>query len=1336
MYTVDFSNSIYGESKKMIGDDTGVTIPDEYFIPGQTIFAWVVISGEDSRETVYEVRIPISLRARPTDETPTPQQQSIIDQLIAEMDTAVDAAEGYAADAEAAKEAVEDLGVEAETLTAGSDATVEKAVDPETGAVTLTFGIPQGIQGDKGDKGDTGATGAQGPQGETGATGPQGPQGDDYVLTAADKQEIAGIAANELQPTITELNERKADKDGNYPDMTVGNADQLLSTVGPTDKVPYLLRASGGGVTVGDREVDKVIGGTICWNQKFQWESGTYRGVSASIDSNGVVTLSGTSEGAYAANILAKRTIYINHVYLYLTKFVENPNNLSFKVGPLNATVQGGYSEIYVGQNRLVKYSGTTGNNMGISGFSTNTNFAGTKIKACMFDLTLMFGKDIADYLFSIGGTNDNSAGVAWFRALFPKDYYAYDAGTLRSVQTSTHVMRDANNVIIGNYPLDSNLVLRGVPKLDANNKLYYDGDEYESDGTVTRKYGVVNLGTLEWSKRTAIANKSFTAVLNTAKAAGYSTSTDMSNLMCANYINVQIASGFRALIDKSICVFSYGNAYETNTYIVINDSAHENSDATAFKTAMSGVYLVYELQTPTTESAAPYQNPQIVDDFGTEQYIDAGNRDVEIPVGHETFYPQNLREKIEGLPWNFDNLIAPTEETYIATQPYSAGDMFIVNNILYRAKTSIANGATITPGTNCEEAPIGEEISELKNAVAGMTTATASDEGKTLKAKTVSGGKVTEWEFDEALTLDDTLTQAGKAADAKATGDTIDSVGGEINELKSAINDPVTGLDTKAPVIIDTASGAIASFPDGADSMAIKSLVASIEPMQDLHGYDYPWPAGGNINLLNPDNISLQIVVNENVYGFAFTKPGAYAVKSYYNGATDDYLYAIVKNADSSFGSPYYIVAGNTKQSAVITIEEGQTLYVYDAFTSHTIEYTKTRFINLLFQVAKSSTQPDKYYSYSNICPISGWTGANVTRIGKNRFDKNSALSDCRIDNAGNIISGTGYFVSDYIYLVPGKYVKNSPAQDAYHRYATYDSDKQFIGVSTSNNITFTSIGYIRFCGALSEMDTTQVELGSTVTNYEPYTGTVLPITFPAAAGTVYGGTLKINDDGTGKLVVNTASIVFDGTQNVGSANWRPLTNSVGWIYATETTPGIKVQLTDTVLPSIVSNRLKVVRYNEIYGQDGNSVSVVTGGGVYGIAMRVTDTNLTTESAINAWLSENPVQVIYELIEPITYNLTAQQVLNTLYGTNNVWADTGDTTVTYPADTKLYIQKINAPADDDMTADSQIASGKYFIIGNNLYLSTTTIPAGDKIIPGTNCQKTNLAKALNALNN
>lgn len=55
--------------------------------------------------------------------------------------------------AEAAQEAIENLGVDANTLESGSPATVQKTV--ENGVVKLTFGLPTG---DKGDKGDTGAS--------------------------------------------------------------------------------------------------------------------------------------------------------------------------------------------------------------------------------------------------------------------------------------------------------------------------------------------------------------------------------------------------------------------------------------------------------------------------------------------------------------------------------------------------------------------------------------------------------------------------------------------------------------------------------------------------------------------------------------------------------------------------------------------------------------------------------------------------------------------------------------------------------------------------------------------------------------------------------------------------------------------------------------------------------------------------------------------------------------------------------------------------------------------------------------------------------------------------
>ena len=64
--------------------------------------------------------------------------------------------------------------------------------------------------------------------------------------------------------------------------------------------------------------------------------------------------------------------------------------------------------------------------------------------------------------------------------------------------------------------------------------------------------------------------------------------------------------------------------------------------------------------------------------------------------------------------------------------------------------------------------------IAANDTAVTGMNTATSSDQGKALKAKTVANGKVTEWEFGETATIDPTLSHQGQAADAKATGDMI----------------------------------------------------------------------------------------------------------------------------------------------------------------------------------------------------------------------------------------------------------------------------------------------------------------------------------------------------------------------------------------------------------------------------------------------------------------------------------------------------------------------------------------------------------------------------------
>ena len=251
-------------------------------------------------------------------------------------------------------------------------------------------------------------------------------------------------------------------------------------------------------------------------------------------------------------------------------------------------------------------------------------------------------------------------------------------------------------------YPLDSTLTLRGIPKLDESNNLYYDGDTYEPDGKVTRKYGIVDLGTLSWT---------VTSSNDTRKVFGSNVISDIKAISAVNIVPNLIISRF---VSVSIGTsWTAGQISMTSTGIQAVScitGPTEYSDATAFKEAMSGVMLVYELATPTIETAESYQSPQVVDPYGTEEYVTTSI----VPVGHNTKYPEDIVRKIDSLPSNFATLIAPTEKAYKATRNYVTGNLFIVNNILYKATANIANGGTITPNSNCTATTLAEIISAL----------------------------------------------------------------------------------------------------------------------------------------------------------------------------------------------------------------------------------------------------------------------------------------------------------------------------------------------------------------------------------------------------------------------------------------------------------------------------------------------------------------------------------------------------------------------------------------------------------------------------------------------
>ena len=181
-------------------------------------------------------------------------------------------------------------------------------------------------------------------------------------------------------------------------------------------------------------------------------------------------------------------------------------------------------------------------------------------------------------------------------------------------------------------YPLDSDLELRGIPKLDTNNNLYFDGDEYLRDGTVKRKYGIVDLGTLNWERWEQSGLYIISTAVTDVKSWSYNTPQSDINVNFFGYA-YKGTSGWAYMSDKTFGFIGPSLRIRDDSY----------TDATAFKSAMSGVYLVYELATPTTETADPYYAAHTIDPYGTEEYVDAGveagTRDVAIPVGHYATY-------------------------------------------------------------------------------------------------------------------------------------------------------------------------------------------------------------------------------------------------------------------------------------------------------------------------------------------------------------------------------------------------------------------------------------------------------------------------------------------------------------------------------------------------------------------------------------------------------------------------------------------------------------------------------------------------------------------------
>ena len=180
-----------------------------------------------------------------------------------------------------------------------------------------------------------------------------------------------------------------------------------------------------------------------------------------------------------------------------------------------------------------------------------------------------------------------------------------------------------------------------------------------------------------------------------------------------------------------------------------------------------------------------------------------------------------------------------------------------------------------------------------------------------------------------------------------------------------------------------ETYSGTVVTF-DASAADSISNISVAISPVQDLHGYDHPWPAGGGANVLDFAQYFTE--------GETVTQNGVTATFS--NG----YLKVTGTNTTTTFNIIYkacnvvlpagtYIMPrnlnircnidgqGNNNYSGAITAESSVQMVSFYVFASSnaTVNY------NIPMMLVKGTTPPTTYSPYSNICPITGHDTVNV---------------------------------------------------------------------------------------------------------------------------------------------------------------------------------------------------------------------------------------------------------------------------------------------------------------------------------------------------------------------
>lgn len=531
----------------------------------------------------------------------------------------------------------------------------------------------------------------------------------------------------------------------------------------------------------------------------------------------------------------------------------------------------------------------------------------------------------------------------------------------------------------------------------------------------------------------------------------------------------------------------------------------------------------------------------------------------------------------------------------------------------------------------------------------------------------------------------------------------------------------------------VDTATGSLAHITDGAKDVPVKSLSVALEPVQDLHGQEYPYPGGGGKNLFDGVVVAGYIGANGEIGGqghASFCHSNLIPVQggeSYIWSGNNGYPQNVkrLQCYDENrqwLSNPYYAQINTSIPYAIGGVLPANARYVALSFAREDT--------NVQFELGTSATA---YAPYSNICPITGHTQVvvwndpkyggsikwnqmvNTTNRTFTTRGVTVTVSNGKITYSGTPTDGASYidiltvsaypslvdltkFVAGHKYFInvtdtgrnPKRrvyavlnqpYTESPNANDQLSIYACTGTPTYFmirLWVNDSIGTAISGEAYVN-CFDLTEM------FGE---GNEPATVSDFKALFPKdyyPYDVSYTNTCvsAVNGDPYHSITIPLGDTVYGGTLDV--------TNGVLTVDRAMVDMGT-LAYTATTSSGVTAFRCALGAHEVSDNNQHGLTSIYPFAGTRFVAIMpdktwMIDANgrfyVRDDSYADAYAFRSAMDgqtLVYELATPIEVSLTPQQ-MTTLLGINNIWSDSGDVSVDYRADVQLYIQKMIAQA-------------------------------------------------------